>query len=216
MKSYTVPDIIWPSSNDYGIPDLLPDFQPQAVSEPFERWGDKGRTTRHKGTIHFYTEDYKFENVWRYPLSPLQTGVQALVEPNFSTGNGQPLAVSLWDIYRKRWLARFWQSCQAPVWVDLNVDLAPEHALLGVPHGWRAYCTRGLDGDYKDILSDYEVAAAHCGDEPLFLVYGGGTLIENICYDKGWLWQPENMRVKDGTYTRRIGLQLRTTGVYYG
>jgi len=219
MKGYTIPDIIWPSSNDFGIPDLLPDVQAQAneLTLPFEKWGDRGRATKMSGTYHFYTEDYKFENVWRDPLQPVRTGARALVECNFSTGNGQPLAVSLWDIYRKRWLSRFWQSCLVRMWADLYVDHSlREYALLGIPRGWRAYSTRGLDSDYTRMFINYETAAEHCGSEPLFLVYGGGQLVENICLDKGWLWQPENMRIKDGTYSRRPGLQLRTMEVYYG
>jgi hypothetical protein len=215
MKSFTVPDIIWPSSNEFGVPDLLPELQPSEVALPFEKWGDQART-KAAGTYHFYTEDYKFENVWRYPLQPVKAGVKALVECNFSTGNGQPLAVSLWDIYRKRWLSRFWQSRRVPVWVDLNVDESLlDYALLGVPQGWRAYCSRGADNDYLHLFGEYEAARKLCGDNPLFLVYGGGSLMENICLDRGWLWQPENMNVKSAKNWRwRRGLQLRIMEFY--
>ena len=217
MKAYTVPDTIWPSSNDFGIPDLLPEMQAEKLTAPLTRWGEIGRSVEMTGTYHFYTADYKFENVWRYPLQPIRTQAQALVECNFSTGSGQPLAVSLWDIYRKRWLARLWQSHGVRIWVDLNVDHSlRDYALLGVPEGWRAYCTRGLDSDFASVFMDYELACEHCKGEPLFLVYGGGTLVENICLDRGWLWRPENMRVKDGRYGRRPGLQLRIMEAYYG
>jgi hypothetical protein len=191
-------------------------MQTDALDLPFRAWGAGSRRhLKFRGTYHFYTEDYKYENVWRFPLQPVNSGALALVECNFSTGNGQPLAVSLWDIYRKRWLARFWQSCLVPIWVDLNIDESLlDYALLGVPEGWRAYCSRGLDSDYLHLFGEYKIAYEHCGETPLFLVYGGGSLVENICLDQGWLWQPDNMHVKD----RRIrhGLQLRITEVYYG
>jgi len=214
MKGYTVPDIIWPSSNEYGIPDLLPDVQAAAMVQPFEKWGDQART-KPAGTYHFYTDDYKFENVWRDPAQPLRAGVQALVECNFSAGENSPLAVWLWDLYRKRWLARYWQGCGVKIWVDLNVpDRFLDTALLGVPQGWRAYCSRGKDCDFEHLFREHEAACNHCGDKPLFLVYGGGSLVENICLKQGWIFHPENMHLKDGRAMR--GLQLRLLEAYYG
>jgi len=213
MKGYSVPDIIWPSSNKYGIPDLLPTGQAFEIAFPFEKWGDQART-KSAGTYHFYTDDYKFENVWRDPAQPLRAGVKALVECNFSSGDESPFAVWLWDLYRKRWLSRFWQGCGVKIWVDLNVpDRFLDTALLGVPKGWRAYCSRGKDSDYQHLFIEYELATRHSKGAPIFLVYGGGSLTENICLDQGWLFQPENMHIQDGR--RRLALQLRILDAYY-
>lgn len=217
MKGFNVPDIIWPSSNKFGIPDLLPEMQATELYKPLVKWGEISRSAKMAGTYHFYTEDYKFEKVWRDPMQPVRTGARALVECNFSTGNLQPLAVSLWDIYRKRWLSRFWQSELVQIFVDLNVDKTlKDYSLLGVPKGWYSYATRALSSDFTQLFDDYELAKSNCGNEPLFLVYGGGNIIENICKDRGWLWEPENMHRKDGRRINRPWLQLRTLELYYG
>ena len=94
MKGYTVPDTIWPSSNEYGIPDLLPQVAPYDLPLPFLQWSEIPMKTRlDKGAYHFYTEDRYFECVWRDPMKPLAANIEALVECNFSTGPRTPRAV---------------------------------------------------------------------------------------------------------------------------
>jgi len=200
-----VPDAIFPSQNEWGVPDLLPDLQADFLELPFTRWGEISRKNKMRGTYHFYTDDYRFNALWDDPLDLPNSRCVAIVEPNASTNEQMPMAVGLWRIYRKRWLARYCQNYGVKVWVDLNVS--PKFAelnLLGVPRSWRAYATRGLDKHLDLIERDHALAVKHSeSDDLLFLVYGGGAATETECKARGWLWLPENMHVKDGRRERR-------------
>ena len=136
-------DWIWPSSNYYGIPDLLPSLQPRGLELPVNRIGAKARGTRQEGcTLHGYTDDYRINGLWKDPSWLVNSGCRALVEPNFSTNGEMPKTVALSYIYAKRWIARWAQSYGIEIWVDMAMN--QEHAdiaLLGVPKGWKAYAT---------------------------------------------------------------------------
>ena len=89
------------------------------------------------GTLHFYTDDYRFQSVYDHPEKILQHNPANIVEPNFSLFNETPIAFGLQHIYKKRFLARACQEKGIRVFVDLNV--APKYYkvnFLGVPRGW--------------------------------------------------------------------------------
>jgi len=137
--------------------------------------------------------------LWADPSKLINSRCAAIVELNASTNDQMPAAVGLWGIYRKRWLARYCQSCGIKVFVDLNVaDKFREHNMLGVPQGWKAYATRALNRQLDLVVCRYEQAKAHAGCEPVFVTYGGGKESEAFCKGRGWVWIPENMHVKDG------------------
>lgn len=191
-------DQIFPSSNEWDVPDLLLSQQPSGLAMPVNRWGAIARTKRVDGqTIHFYTDDYRFEGIWSDPTKIINSGCSAIAEPNFSTNDNMPRASILWLIYKKRWIARFCQDHGINVWVDLAI--APRHrdlALLGVPKGYRAYATYTYSKDYNPewLWQDYEQAKAHAGVDVseglLFWVYGGNTEVEKLAKENGWLWTP--------------------------
>lgn len=200
-----VPDAVWPTDNEWGVPLLDIKLQADAVDQPFLAWGAKGSrlTKQHGGTYHFYTEDYRFEALWADPAPVVESGVITVVEPNFSVYENMPRAVTLWQIYRKRWIARFWQAHGLRVLVDLNV--AESHAdlnLLGVPDGWKAFCTRGYTERLDATDREFEIAQCKAGDvTPFFVVYGGGRAVKTHCQERGWLWimeQRDVAKVVDG------------------
>jgi len=190
-----VPDAVWPTDNDWGVPLLDANLQARSLDAPFIGWGSVARTKRMRGTWHFYTGDYRFEALWSDPAPVVNTRCVNVIEPNFSCYNEMPMAVGLWQIYRKRWLARWWQSFGIRVFVDLNV--APKFYdlnWLGVPEGWAAYGTRGYTERLDWTAKEYEMACEHAGtDSILFVVYGGGPQIEEACKANGWLWMIETM-----------------------
>ena len=190
-----VPDALWPTDNDWGIPTLDLKLQATAFDQPAAIWGQVSRKTRMAGTWLFYTEDGRYEALWADPAPVLNTGAVAAVEPNFSAYSNMPGAVALWQVYRKRWIARWWQSYGLRVWVDLNV--ATNHAAIntmGVPDGWRAFATRGYTERLDATHAEYELACKIAGDvTPLFLVYGGGKAVKAECNANGWLWMQEDM-----------------------
>ena len=201
VQRWEVPDAIWPTDNDWGVPLLDTTMQARALDMPVTKWGTVGRRSKMPGTYHFYTDDYKFNALWDDPSGLIGSQCVNAVEPNFSTGENMPRAVVLWGIYRKRWMARYWQSLGVRVFVDLNVE--PDFAalnLLGVPHGWRAYATRWRAVDCDDVPRQFERAKEHAGTESvLFVVVGGRDDAEAACRENGWLWIKEHIsEVHDG------------------
>lgn len=186
-------DTRWPSDNQAGIPTLLPELQSDAVHAPLICWGSRrgGRVgnLENAGTLHFYTEDVRFEAIWKTPQRIAQSSIQAIVEPNFSVYNDMPMALALYQIWRKRWLARYWQHHGKQIFVDMNVS--PAYAdinLLGVPQGWTAFATRGYD-DYLDDLANQVLIANNIAypNRPTMLIYGGGRKVVKFCQDN-LLW----------------------------
>jgi hypothetical protein len=196
-----VPDAIWPTDNDWGVPVLDIRLQATALSAPVVIWGSVSRKTRMRGTWMFYTDDYRFTGLWEDPSNVVNSGCMNIFEPNFSCYSDMPLAVGLWAIYRKRWLSRFYQSYGIKVFADLNV--APEFYelnMLGIPKGWLAYSTRGYNErlDYTDQEYDMALKRSEAASI-LFVVYGGGRLVEEHCRDRAWVWIPEDGRAHHRT-----------------
>ncbi len=191
LTRHDVPDALWPSDNDWGIPTLDMHWQADALDLPVQPWGmgAGARTRTNKGTWHFYTEDYRFSALWDDPSPVLNSGCVNVVEPNFSCYTDMPPAVALYRIYQKRWLARYWQSRGVRVFADLNVA-EPHYALnmLGIPKGWRAWATRGYTERMDSTEREYAMACERAGsDDILFMVYGGGKQVRELCQTRGWL-----------------------------
>lgn len=195
VMSGDVPDALWATDNDWGVPLLDTHWQADALDLPVVGWGSIARKTRMKGTWHFYTEDNRFEALWADPSPIVNTRCVNVIEPNFSVFDQMPRAVALWGTFRKRWLARWWQSFGIRVFVDLNVS--EEHAdlnWLGVPQGWRAYATRGYTDRLDATEREYAAACEHAGtDDVLFVVVGGGKAVKARCQERGWTWVIETM-----------------------
>jgi len=102
-------DVIYPSDNEYDIPSLDIRMQATEVTLPWMTY-NSGRMKRQPGTFFFYTEDRMFEVVWKTPQRILDSQAVAVVEPNFSVYVTTPKALAIWNTYRKRWLARWWQA----------------------------------------------------------------------------------------------------------
>lgn len=193
-----VPDALYPTDNEWEVPALDLRMQADAVDLPVTAWGQGGSRKRAMpGTYHFYTEDYRFQGLWTDPTPLVNSGCVAAVEPNFSAYKQTPLPVALWGVYRKRYLARYWQSQGVRVFVDLNVaEPFRDLNLLGVPRGWRAYATRGYVDRLDATVREYEAACERAGtDDVLFWVYGGGETVRRLCGERGWIHVDEQRTV---------------------
>ena len=117
------------------------------------------------------------------------------MEPNNSIHDQTPAAYAIYQIYRKRYLARYLQECGLQVWVDLNVS--PKHEelnALGVPKGYNAFFTRGVTGWIPTLERHLAMAQRISGlEKPNLCVYGGGDDIKDWCREKGLLWVHEYM-----------------------
>lgn len=196
-----VPDCLFPTDNEYGIPVLRMDRMANALDLPIVMWGQRRRTDFMFGTWGFYVDDYRFQALWKDPTPIVNSRAVNAIECNFTVHNHLPRALALYETYRKRWLARFWQDFGGTrIFVDMNVP--PEHEevnLLGVPRGWLAYATRGTI-NVAAIQRRHELALDWAGAENkanvVFVVYGGGKDAKAYCLEHGVIWVPEHNDVQ--------------------
>jgi hypothetical protein len=178
-------DAVFPGSNDLGIPDLDLEQQADCVPLPVWAWGSVARTRDHDGTWHFFVEDKRFSHVLIEPDAVVATGCVAACEPNISVFDDTPPAVAFHSLYRKRWVARYWQSCGVRVFVDCNLPawmLARRETLYGIPEGWRAWSTRGYERRMESLDEEYQWACnASRTTDVVFLVVGGGRGVAQWC-----------------------------------
>jgi len=191
-----VPDALWPTDNEWGIPVLDPTMQADAVDLPVNVWGAQGRKTRlTNSTLHFYTDDLRFEALWQDPTPVVNAAPVNVVEPNFSTNIQMPRALVLWHTYRKRWMSRYWQSFGIRVFVDLDVHPELQDInLRGVPRGWRSYACYMRQSDHRpEELDRFLCIAQHRAqsESVLLLVVGGGPEVQALCQQR-WqcVWVP--------------------------
>ena len=96
MNNY-VPDCIFPTDNDAEVPTIRMDMQPEFCDIPFVCCGEQRRTFKMNGcgTLHFYTDDYRFSALYEHPEKILAHNPRNIVEPNFSLFNEMPIAFGL-------------------------------------------------------------------------------------------------------------------------
>jgi hypothetical protein len=169
-------DFVWPSDNPMEIPCLRVDMQALSVVEPSACWGSVSRRdTRNVSTWHFYADDYRFEQLWKTPEDVLITNPVNCVEPNFSSLDSMPYAVGLYQIYRKRWIARWWQEQGIRIFADLYVgEKYQKLNYAGLPKGWRAFATRGSAEHPQNAIDSYHQAREWAGGDIIFFCYSGG------------------------------------------
>lgn len=188
-------DYLYDSDNRYEIPNLLMEQMPVHVELPLTAWGADARNKHGITTYHFYVEDYRFEKLFKDPINLLMSGCKQIVEPNCSIHDQTPVPMALFQIYKKRYLARYFQECGVKVWVDLNV--APkfaEYNMLGIPKGYNAFFTRGTEGFLHRLELNLQIAQEISGKErPNLCVYAGGSEIEHFCQEHGLLYITEFM-----------------------
>ena len=188
----SIPDILYPSDNDLEVPTLDITMQAKHCSIPALCYGEQKRTYQMQGTgtLHFFTDDYRYNTLYEHPEKILQHNPENIIEPNFSLFNEMPISFGLQAIYKKRWIARAMQDRGIRVFVDLNVcNKFYQINMLGVPMGWRAFATRGYSDRLANLEFEYGIAKTWAGDKsPLFVVYGGGKDCREWCKRNGAIY----------------------------
>lgn len=61
---------------------------------------------------HFYLDDYQFERVWNDPdrYVPILKRFKAVLSPDFSMYADFPMAVQIFNQYRRQWCGAYWQE----------------------------------------------------------------------------------------------------------
>ena len=94
--------------------------------------------------IHFYLDDYQFARLWNRPdeYIPLLRQFEAVCTPDFSTYTDMPVALQIYNHYRKHWLGAYWQmhgitviptiSWSTPGSYDWCFDGEPQNAIISI------------------------------------------------------------------------------------
>lgn len=192
-------DCLYESNNIYDIPTLLKSQQASKVILPLAPYGADSRLRKDIGTYHFYVDDYRFEAIWKDPTKVLASGCTAVVEPNLSLFDTTPIAYGLQQIYKKRWIARYFQDCGIKVFVDLNVSRKfQEYNKLGIPEGYNAFFTRGYSDRISHLEEELSIAKEISGqDNPNLIIYGGGAKIHEFCANSNLVYVEQFMQSKE-------------------
>jgi len=61
--------------------------------------------------VHFFVDDYQFNRLWTDPdrYVPMLKQFRAVLTPDFSTYTDFPMALQIYNHYRKHWLGAYWQ-----------------------------------------------------------------------------------------------------------
>lgn len=190
-------DILYPSDNEYDIPVLLTEMQAGRLELPCVPFGTAFKAQGAR-TVHYYVEDYRFAGLWENPAKGVNGTTTQAVEPNFSLFDTTPVARGLERIYRKRWIARWWQDRCIRIYADLNVSAKfRDLNLLGIPDGWNAFATRGYRGKLEAVKMEHAIARRVSGcDTPNMVVYGGGREIHEYCMAHSLLYVTDFMTEK--------------------
>lgn len=186
------PDCLFPSDNELEIPKLRLDMQATMADIPWVAFGEQKRTFQMNGcgTLHFYVDDYRMQRIYDKPEQILHHNPRNIVEPNYSLFNETPIAFGLQNVYKKRFIARSMQEKGIRVFADLNVA-SKFYALnmIGIPRGWRSYCTRGNSDRLHYLEVELQIAKDWSeGNEMLFVVYGGGEKVKAFCRSNGLIY----------------------------
>jgi len=159
----------------------IPVLQPCSfVPESLAAWHDpkqRAHAAANNGALHFFIDDYRFEKCWSRPESTYAkvAEVGAALSPDFSMWRDMPKAMQLWQIYRSRWCAAFWQH--------LGVEVIPsvtwggpatyEFAFDGLPQQSHvAISMVGVRKDGQGLFRNGLHAMMQACNPSLILVYG--------------------------------------------
>jgi ParB-like chromosome segregation protein Spo0J len=146
-------DAKFSSSNWLGFPDLLPhmlwdgDIRRVYIKDedtaPTQLivWSAVGVDERMRGhVVTFYASDERFEHaIWDKAVDFLDKMAiikpGALVMPDFSTWTDEPTAFNIWNTFRARWCARYWQEAGHKIIPNVNLcdEASWEWIFLGYP-----------------------------------------------------------------------------------
>lgn len=94
----------------FGIPQIEPVTKyPQGEFIPMN-YAQTAKNPDEK-IVHCFVDDYQFIRYWNTPdkYIPKLSQFQAVCSPDFSTYTDMPLAMQIYNHYRKHWLAAYWQ-----------------------------------------------------------------------------------------------------------
>lgn len=109
-----------PVTGEYDIPIITPETNVPGNTEwiPF----NYAKTTRRGFGVHFFVDDYQFTRLWQRPsaYNELIRRFDCVCSPDFSTYTDMPMALQIYNHYRKHWMAAYWQAQGVKVYPTIS------------------------------------------------------------------------------------------------
>jgi len=107
---------VFPGCGLYDIPRIQPANVELPSSWQSFNYAKTEKDPEDKG-LHFFVDDYQFARCWNQPERYLSIIKRFAVvcSPDFSTYTDMPMAMQIYNHYRKHWLAAYWQINGVPV-----------------------------------------------------------------------------------------------------
>lgn len=103
---------VFPGCGVYDIPQIHPVVENLPSEWRAFNFAKSEKSPAGKG-LHFFLDDYQFMRCWNQPdrYLPIIHRFSTVCSPDFSTYTDMPMAMQIYNHYRKHWLAAYWQSC---------------------------------------------------------------------------------------------------------
>jgi len=120
---------LFPGAGRYEIPVIAPvtkipigEFIPVNYHYTEKNPGSKN--------LHFFVDDYQFIRYWNTPNKYINklSEFRAVRAPDFSTYTDMPLAMQIYNHYRKHWLAAYWQAHGLTVYPTISWSAPDSYA----------------------------------------------------------------------------------------
>lgn len=127
---------VYPSDNEYGIPTIAND---SSMPDQLIQWGSRPKLLEatNGSAVHFFLDDFRFESLWNNPernLDALQR-IGLALSPDFSLWRDMPVAMQIWNVYRNRWIGRYWQERGIKVIPTISWSEPYDFCYMGVEVG---------------------------------------------------------------------------------
>lgn len=163
-----------------GIPVLLPRFSSE-LTLPFVAWGSRSRYAAFTGTYHFFVDDFRFEALWNCPdkITGLNFKETILVEPDFSIPDDSDFPIFLYQLYRRRYLSRYWQSLGFRIIPNISAHSEFVSSVFdGISKDCQLYVTSGI-ATIPDLVSmQFDFIPS---DSASLIVCGGNKAVRSFC-----------------------------------
>ena len=112
--------MIFPGIGPYGIPEIKPE---QYVECQYIRFNEAAACNNPTGKgVHFFVDDFHFDKIWnqfsRY--MKMLSKFDAVLTPDWSVYTDWPVAVNLWNHYRKHYVGAYLQSMGVRVYPTIE------------------------------------------------------------------------------------------------
>lgn len=172
-QNYLNTDFLFDSDLKYGMPPILKLEQKEPANLDFVpcQHYHKGEN---KG-VHFFTEDHFNNAIWNIPLYYAEkfSTAHTVFTPDFSPYEDYPEVLQIFNIYRSRYITRFFQQYQIEYgnmniipYINHNGGKTMEYAFAGVEKGMMLSIStvgRFFDKEpFKEFISELQPTKLYC------------------------------------------------------